>query len=133
MEDKRTPATADYRDYVEEFDLQRYWLVLKRRWLPASLVFLTTLGAATYYGLTRKPVYEASGKLLFQVNRSAALTGFGAELGRLESLKQFGGDPLATQSDIITSGPVLEETITALNLQNDQGEPLSPFGSAAVI
>lgn len=127
MEDKITKSSADYRDYVEEFDLQRYWLVLKRRWLPASLVFLTTLAGATYYGLTREPVYEASGKLLFQVNRSAALTGFGAELGRLESLKQFGGDPLATQSDIITSVPVLEETIAALNLRNDEGEPLSPL------
>ncbi|MGF1566947.1 MAG: GumC family protein [Nodosilinea sp.] len=127
MDDKLIKPPTDYRNYVEEFDLQRYWLVLKRRWLPASIVFLTTLAAATYHGATRQSTYEASGKLLLQVDRSTALTGVGAELGRLESLKEFGGDPLATQSDIITSIPVLQETITTLDLRDDDGAPLSPL------
>lgn len=126
MEEKTKGKTTDYRNYIEEFDLQRYWLVLKRRWLPASLVFLASLAAATYYGATRKPVYESTGKLLFKVDQSSALTGIGTELGRLEAVNEFGGDPLATQASIIESTPVLQETIKALNLRNELGEYVSP-------
>ena len=130
MEDKTKGKTIDYRDYIEEFDLQRYWLVLKRRWLPASLVFLACVAAAAYYGSTRKPVYESSGKLLFKVDQASALTGFGTELGRLETINQFGGDPLATQASIIKSTPVVQETIKDLDLRNDEGEYISPVSIA---
>jgi len=126
MKDKTKGKKTDYRDYVEEFDLQRYWLVLKRRWLPASLVFLATLGAAVYYGSTRKPVYQSTGKLLLKVDQASVLTGIGTELGRLEAINQFGGDPLATQASIITATPVLQETIKDLDLRNDQGNYISP-------
>jgi succinoglycan biosynthesis transport protein ExoP len=127
MEEKTQKSSIDYKDYVEEFDLQRYWLVLKRRWLPASVVFLAILAAAIYKGATQDAVYQTSGKLLFQVDRSTTLTGFGAELGQLESLNQFGGDPLATQAEILTSTPVLQQAISELNLVNEEGQPYSPI------
>jgi len=114
MDNKTKGKTTDYRDYIEEFDFQRYWLVLKRRWLPASLVFLASLAAAIYYGSTRKPVYQS------------ALTGIGTELGRLEAVNEFGGDPLATQASIIEATPVLQETIKDLDLRTDEGEYISP-------
>jgi capsular exopolysaccharide synthesis family protein len=127
MEDKTVKGkTTDYRDYIEEFDLQRYWLVLKRRWLPASLVFLAAIAAAAYYGSTRKPSYQSTGKLLFKVDQASVLTGIGAEFGRLEAINEFGGDPLTTQSRIITATPVLQETIQDLNLRSEEGEYLSP-------
>jgi succinoglycan biosynthesis transport protein ExoP len=126
MDEKAQKSSVDYKDYVEEFDLQRYWLVLKRRWLPASAVFLATLAAALYYGSSRDSVYRSSGKLLFQADRSTALTGVGTELGRLEALNQFGGDPRATQAEILTSRPVLQQAIEDLNLRNAEGELYSP-------
>jgi succinoglycan biosynthesis transport protein ExoP len=126
MDNKTKGKTTDYRDYIEEFDFQRYWLVLKRRWLPASLVFLASLAAAIYYGSTRKPVYQSTGKLLFKIDQASALTGIGTELGRLEAVNEFGGDPLATQASIIEATPVLQETIKDLDLRTDEGEYISP-------
>ncbi len=127
MEDNTKGKATDYREYIEEFDLQRYWLVLKRRWLPASLVFLASVAAATYYGSTRKPVYQSAGKLLFKIDQASALTGFGTELGRLETIQEFGGDPLATQASIIKSTPVLQETIKDLDLRDGQGAYINPL------
>jgi succinoglycan biosynthesis transport protein ExoP len=126
MDEKAQKSSVDYKDYVEEFDLQRYWLVLKRRWLPASAVFLATLAVALYNGSSRDPVYRTSGKLLFQADRSTALTGVGTELGRLEALNQFGGDPRATQAEILTSRPVLQQAIEDLDLRNAEGNLYSP-------
>lgn len=126
MEDKGIYSSTDYRDYVEDIDLQRYWLVMKRRWLPALAVFLAAVAAASYYGATRKPSYEAQGRLLIQSDRSTNLTGVVGDFGKLQPVNQFAGDALATQADIVASLPVLEETIRTLKLKDDEGQPLSP-------
>ncbi|HEY9881935.1 MAG TPA: polysaccharide biosynthesis tyrosine autokinase [Leptolyngbyaceae cyanobacterium] len=126
MEDKGIHSSTDYRDYVEEIDLQRYWLVMKRRWLPALTVFVAAVAAASYYGTTQKPSYEAKGTLLVQSSRSTDLTGVVGDFGKLQPLNPFAGDPLATQASIVSSLPVLEETIRTLKLKDDEGQPLSP-------
>lgn len=127
MEDKVITNKIDYRDFTEEIDLQRYWLVLKRRWLPALAVLLATVAAATYYGARQKPVYQAEGKLLIEPDRSTNLTGFGTALGQPQTLDPFGGNQLATQADIVISLPILEETIRELNLRDQTtSELLSP-------
>lgn len=113
------------RDYVEEIDFQKYWLVLKRRWLPALGVFGLVLSFASLYALSRKPVYEAEGRLLFKSNRTSSLTGLAEEIGRLEALG-FNNNPLDTQAEIVRSTPVLQQTINSLSLRNDEGELLRP-------
>ena len=115
----------DYTNYSEEIDLHKYWLVLKRRWLPSIGVFGTVLLLAGFYAFTREPSYEASGRLMFKTNRTASLTGVGGEIGRLEALG-FQNNPLDTQAEIVQSVPVLKKTIQALNLKNDEGELLRP-------
>ncbi|MGB7084709.1 MAG: polysaccharide biosynthesis tyrosine autokinase [Phormidesmis sp.] len=115
-----------YEERIEEIDLQRYWLVLKRRWRPASAVFVATVLASVGAALNQKPLYEAAAKLLLQPDQTASLTtGINQELGSLKSLKQT-SDPLATQSEIIFSLPILEDTIRELNLRDSEGVPVDP-------
>ncbi len=115
-----------YEERIEEIDLQRYWLVLKRRWRPATVVFVATVAAAFGAASMQKPMYEAASKLLLQPDQTAALTtGVSQDLGSLKSLKQT-SDPLATQAEIIFSLPILEDTIRELDLRNSEGEPIKP-------
>lgn len=113
-----------YEERIEEIDLQRYWLVLKRRWRPASVVFIATVLAAFGATATQKQLYEAAAKLLLRPDQSAVLTGV-QDVGDLKSLKQT-SNPLATQAEIIFSLPILEDTIRALDLRNAEGIPITP-------
>lgn len=110
-------------DHIDEIDLQKYWLVLKRQWMPAAGAFGAVLFLTLLYAFIREPVYEAEGKLLFKTNRSSSLTGLAEDVGRLEALG-FNNNPLDTQAQIVNSGPVLQETIAMLDLRDDDGEPL---------
>ncbi|WP_416670656.1 GumC family protein [Egbenema bharatensis] len=113
------------RDYIEEIDLQKYWLVIKRRWLPALGVFGAVLTLASLYALSRRPTYQAAGQLLFRSNRTSALTGLAEEIGRLEALG-LNNNPLDTQAQIVSSTPILQETINSLSLRDDEGALLKP-------
>ena len=114
-----------YEERIEEIDLQRYWLVLKRRWKPAVGVFALTIAAALGATSTQKPMYEAASKLLLRPDQTASLTGVSQDLGSLETLKTT-SDPLATQAEIIFSLPILEDTIRALDLRDAKGKPVKP-------
>ena len=119
-----------YEEQIEEIDLKRYWLVLKRRWKPASAVFLAGILASVAAVTSQKPLYEASAKVLLQNDDTANLTGVSSELGSLEALTKT-GDPLATQAEIIFSRPVLSETIQVLSLKDDEGALIEPSDLAS--
>ncbi|NEU75018.1 polysaccharide biosynthesis tyrosine autokinase [Hassallia byssoidea VB512170] len=113
------------KNYPEEIDVQKYLLVLKRRWLIASGVFavFATLGGINF--VMQPPVYEGSGKLLFQSNQTSSLTGVGEKIGHLESIKRE-ANPLDTQAIVMQSEPVILDVIKTLNLKDKKGNPLSP-------
>ena len=111
--------------YLEEIDLQKYWLVLKRRWLPAVATLGAVIGLSILTALSEESVYRAHGKLQFRNDRSSSLTGLEDDFGRVEVLG-FQSEPLATQSEIVRSTPVIEAVITTLNLRNDEGQLRSP-------
>jgi capsular exopolysaccharide synthesis family protein len=111
--------------FIEEIDLQRYWLVLKRRWLPASGVLLASLAVALFSAASQEPVYVAYGKLHLRTDRTPSLTGIGESLGDLQSLTAD-GNPLDTQAEMVTSLPILEDTIRTLNLRDEAGELVDP-------
>jgi capsular exopolysaccharide synthesis family protein len=114
------------KEYSEELDVQKYWIVLRRRWLPALAVFGAVVSLAFVYAMFQKPVYQAESKILIRSNRTSTLTGLGDEaLGQLEALTME-DSPLDTQAEILRSTPILQETIAALGLKNDEGEPLTP-------
>jgi polysaccharide biosynthesis transport protein len=110
----------------EEFDPQKYWLVLKRRWPIALATLAGCLGLAAAGAYWQKPTYEAQGRLLVQSNRTNSLTGVGDKIGSLESLKRE-GNPMDTQAVVIQSFPLVQQVIDKLQLQDKKGQPLHPL------
>ncbi|MEM7555061.1 MAG: polysaccharide biosynthesis tyrosine autokinase [Cyanobacteria bacterium P01_A01_bin.84] len=112
------------KGYPEEIDIQKYLLVIKRRWLIICGVFGLCTGLAMLALLMETPSYEAIGKLLFQSNKTSSLTGVGKEIGHLESIKRE-SNPLDTQALIIKSEETLQEVIDKLKLQDESGNALT--------
>ncbi|MBO3460277.1 polysaccharide biosynthesis tyrosine autokinase [Aetokthonos hydrillicola Thurmond2011] len=112
------------KDQEQFYDLQHYWLLVKRRWLPIAVVSSSVLGLAALVTYRQKPVYQAEGKLLFDTNENASkLTDL------TDKVVQFGGggnlsNPLDTQAEVIRSIPIVQKTITDLKLKDGKGEPL---------
>lgn len=108
-------------------DFKKFWYMLKRRWLPATIVFIPAVAIAFVFASLQKPAYEAQGKLLIKKsNQSSALTGLGGEkLGQLEGL-DIKSSPISTEIEVVRSVPLLQKTITTLNLKNKKGLPLTP-------
>ncbi len=112
-------------NHSEEIDVQKYWLILKRRWMPATAIFSTTLVLTAVFILLQKPAYKAEGKLLFTASRTSLLTGLGEGIGKLEALGSQ-NNPSDTQAEVVRSIPVIQETIESLNLRDDKGALLQP-------
>ncbi|MGB3533503.1 MAG: polysaccharide biosynthesis tyrosine autokinase [Microcoleaceae cyanobacterium] len=117
-------TVIDNRESLD-LDVGRYLRAVKRRWLPAMGVFILIVGLAAYATRYLKPTYEASGKLLFKVDRTSSLAGIGEGLGELRALLAD-QTPLSTQMELISSNPLLEKTIDNLNLMNATGDSLTP-------
>ncbi|MEM8806296.1 MAG: polysaccharide biosynthesis tyrosine autokinase [Cyanobacteria bacterium P01_G01_bin.38] len=109
-----------------EFGLGQYWQILKRRWLPSSLIFANTLALLSILGLTQTPLFEAEGKLRFKSqDTTSALTGLGNEIGQLEALDSK-ENPIATEIGVIRTVPIIQKTIEQLDLKDDDGNPVKP-------
>ncbi|MBW4668516.1 MAG: polysaccharide biosynthesis tyrosine autokinase [Cyanomargarita calcarea GSE-NOS-MK-12-04C] len=106
----------------EEIDFQKYWLVLQRRWIPATGVFSVIFTMASVFALSLKPTYKADGSVLIKVNRSS-LTGLEENIGRIDPALQT-NNPTDTQAKIVASVPVIEETINSLHLKDKQGKAI---------
>ncbi|MEM7557156.1 MAG: polysaccharide biosynthesis tyrosine autokinase [Cyanobacteria bacterium P01_A01_bin.84] len=112
-----------YQDHIEEVDFQKYWLILQRRWLPAVGVFGVFITLAIMFAFSRKASYKAEASLLIKKDNIPSLTGLGGSVGEIKSLK-FQDNPLDSQVKILTSVPVIQETINSLELKNKQGETI---------
>ncbi len=113
------------RNYPEEIDVQKYLLVLKRRWLVVSGVFAACASLAGISLLMQRPAYEANGQLLFQSNRTSSLTGVGEKIGDLETVKAQ-ANPLDTQALVLQSLPIKQEVINTLKPKDKKGNLLNP-------
>ncbi len=109
----------------DDLDIKKYWLVLKRRWLPATIVFGLISSLSIVSTLFEEPVYRARGSLLFKSSRAPSLIGLDRNLGELDTLA-VGGNPLETQAQLVRSLPVARYIIDNLELKKNNGEPLSP-------
>jgi polysaccharide biosynthesis transport protein len=92
----------------------QYWTILKRRWLPTSIVFGLLLILSVVKTVIETPIYQASGQLVLKKNATSSLTGVGNQLGQLES--SVSGRPLGTEVAVLRSLPLAERTINALKL-----------------
>ena len=128
--------TMENQNYPEEIDIQKYLLVLKRRWLVATAVFAVFAGFAVFNWISQKPAYQATGKLLFRTDRTSSLTGAGKDIGDLESVKRE-ANPLDTQAIILQSEPIIKEVIKSLDIKNEDGEPVNPdsisIGTSSIV
>lgn len=109
---------------LEVIDFHKYFLVLQRRWMSALGTFGIVVTLASLFAFSLKPSYKAEGSLLIRTNETSSLTGLGEAIGQLQSLTST-NNPLETQAKIVTSVPVIQETIKTLNLKNDRGEYLN--------
>jgi capsular exopolysaccharide synthesis family protein len=109
---------------VEEIDLQKHLLVLQRRWIPFLGIFGIVLSAATLFALSTKPAYKAEASLLIKANRNSLLAELGEKTGRLEPLA-VANNPLDTQVRVVESVPVIEDTISSLQLKDSGGKLLT--------
>lgn len=107
-------------------DIHKLWLILKRRWLPAAGVFSCIVGLSVVAAMMPKPSYQAEGKLLLKrINETSAATGLSSQIGELDTLAQQ-TNPLKTESAVLSSIPLAQQTIAALNLKDNDGEILLP-------
>jgi polysaccharide biosynthesis transport protein len=117
-------STVESNVHLEEYlDFQKYWLVMKRRWLPATATLIGVLGISLIYAFSLKPIYEGEAKLLIQTDRSAKFTGIENETGQIDVTSE-NSDPLATEAEILLSRPIVEQLIQKLDLRDDAGEPI---------
>lgn len=107
-------------------DLEQYWLILKRRRVPALIVFLLVCAATTLTALSKKPVYLAEGSLLIKkLSSTPVLTEVGEGVGQLQPLDDLKSSPLDTEAEILLSVPMIKQTIAMLGLTDEQGIPLT--------
>lgn len=108
----------------DPIDLQAYWSILKRRWLPFVTVASLVFGLSVLATFVQKPVYEAEGKLLLsKKDRVSSLTDLTNETKEISGLTQT-TKPVDTETEIIQSVPLVEKTIASLNLKDGKGQPM---------
>jgi capsular exopolysaccharide synthesis family protein len=111
-----------------DIDFGKYLLTWKRHWKPALGTFILTMLLCGCISTLMKTTYQAKGKLLFKVDRTASLTGLQDNNEAAEDLKPLLNNqtPVSTQIEVITSYPLLQETINRLQLTNNNGELIKP-------
>ncbi len=109
------------------FTWDKYWQVVKRRWIPGLGVFFPVCVVSVLAASLKKPVYEAVGKLLFQrTNTISSPTGVEQEFGSVKSgTPNYQTNPLHTEIEVISSTLIVQKTIDNLKLKDSQGKPLS--------
>lgn len=113
-------------DNQESSTFSKYWQILQRRWVPGFGVFVPVFALSLVASSLKKPSYQAEGKLQFQrTNTTSTLTGFGAEVSKLEPVVQDNKtNPLNTEAEVIRSYPIIQKTIEQLNIKDDKGAAL---------
>ncbi len=122
------------KQYVEDIDFKKYWLILRRRWLPATSVFVLVVLLATTVAYLQKPTYMAQGRLRFKKKNttSGLVTEAGGKIGELESLYMM-NNPVDTEAEAVRATPLLQKAIKVLNLKERTGAPLKPEDLAKVL
>ncbi len=98
-------------------DNEYYWQMIKRRWLPGSIVFLTVLTLGIVATTLKKNVYEAEARLKFKGNTvSSSLTEVNKALEGFSPIAEK-GNPISTEAEVLRSIPLVKKTINDPKLQ----------------
>jgi polysaccharide biosynthesis transport protein len=111
--------------HLEEYiDFNKYWQVLKRRWIPATVTFAGVLTLSLVAALASEKVYQAEAELLIKPDQTSKLIGIDSGPGEIKGLTQE-KDPIETEAKILQSRPIVERLIKELELKTDDGKPLT--------
>lgn len=113
----------------EYINFRKYWLVLKRRWLPAGLIFSSVTSVFILTSLVKEPIYQAEAQILIGSDKSSQLVGLKDERGQIEVLGKD-SNPIVTEAEILQSRPIVEQVIQQLDLTNGEGQPI-PYQQVA--
>ncbi|MFM5898592.1 MAG: GumC family protein, partial [Dolichospermum sp.] len=109
----------------DTIDIQQYWLILKRRWFPASVVIASVISATAFVTYTQKPVYESQGKMVFtKKDTASSLSSLSNKMGELSGLTNL-SNPVDTEAEVIRSNPIIIKTINELKIKDKKGTPMS--------
>ena len=98
-----------------------YINILKRRWLPASIVFIFAFSLGCLRAFKQVPLYQAKGKLLFGQESSSPFS----EAINPGIAYWANKQKLANEIVILTSKPLAKQVIAELNLQESSSILLS--------
>ena len=104
--------------------LKHFHLILKRRWLPASVVFLIVFTVTMLMAFLRTPIYQAQGKLRIKDTSTSSITGLDVEIGGIDSVGET--NPLQNEIETILSGPIVQQAIDKFDLKDKDGIRLNP-------
>jgi polysaccharide biosynthesis transport protein len=99
-------------------EIAQYWLVLKRRWFPAALVFALTTAGAAAWTYKQTEIFQAKGQIILKKsNKTSALLSSAAAVaggggGDLDGLS--GSTPANTQAEILKSLTTIKGAINEL-------------------
>lgn len=112
--------------HIEEYiDLNKYWQVLKRRWIPATATFASIVALSLAAALASEKVYEAGAQLqITSEDRTSKIIGIGSGIEG-GGAKVLDKDPIETEAKIFQSPAVIKKLIKELDLKDDSGKPLS--------
>ena len=113
--------------HLEEYiDFNRYFQVLKRRWIPATATFAGILGISLIAALTSQEVYEAEAQLQIKADNTKAVFGIdGVEGEDNDGYDPNAKDPLETEAKLIQSKPNILKLIEELDLKDSKGKTLT--------
>ncbi|AFY74723.1 capsular exopolysaccharide biosynthesis protein [Synechococcus sp. PCC 7502] len=99
--------------------------IVRRYWFLEISIFSLVFGVSAFLTFQEKPIYQATGSLLFKSQRqSNTLTGVNSVAQISDTVA---GDPRYTQLQVIRSTPVVAQTIKALALPLDNDVFLKPL------
>jgi capsular exopolysaccharide synthesis family protein len=113
-----------------DLDLSRYLVMVKRRWIPATSIWVSTIVLSALATTLLKPSYLAEGKILFK-NPSFKVAGSslipnqseGTDSGDLKPLVAT-QNPITSQMEVLNSNPLIQKVIDYLQLKDKKNEPI---------
>ena len=111
MSDRQTNYTN------AEVDLYNLWSFIKRRWQAGLSIAILGIVLSAIAAYQQKDEYTATGKLLFKLDRAAAMTGIGEEFSNMDSL-EHNANPMITEIEVVKSVPIAEQALADLQQKN---------------
>ncbi len=98
--------------------IDQYWQIVKRRWLPGSIVFLSVLTLGIIATSIKENIYQAEAKLKFKESTvSSSLNESSKVLGAFSPIAEK-GNPLDTEAEVLRSVPLIKKTINDSELNS---------------